>query len=49
MLRVIQLNTLEDRSVHDKNHWDGAIRSAVLNNLTFIPTLVGLAFSTVAL
>lgn len=26
MLRVIQLNTLEDRSVHDKNHWDGAIR-----------------------
>jgi Dynamin-like GTPase OPA1 C-terminal len=27
MLRVIQLNTLEDRSVHDKNHWDSAIRS----------------------
>jgi len=26
MLRVIQLNTLEDRSVHDKQHWDGAIR-----------------------
>jgi len=23
---VIQLNTLEDRSVHDKQHWDGAIR-----------------------
>jgi len=26
MLRVIQLNTLEDRSVHDKQHWDGAIK-----------------------
>lgn len=26
MLRVIQLNTLEDRSVHDKNHWDGAVK-----------------------
>ena len=24
MLRVIQLNTLEDRSVHDKNQWDQA-------------------------
>ncbi len=29
MLRVIQLNTLEDRSVHDKNHWDGAVRSVL--------------------
>lgn len=26
MLRVIQLNTLEDRSVPDKQQWDGAIR-----------------------
>jgi len=26
VLKVIQLNTLEDRSVHDKQHWDGAIR-----------------------
>jgi len=26
MLRVIQLNTLEDRAVHDKNQWDSAIR-----------------------
>nr|XP_019527070.2 dynamin-like 120 kDa protein, mitochondrial isoform X1 [Aedes albopictus] len=26
MLRVIQLNTLEDRSVHDKNEWDQAVR-----------------------
>ncbi len=26
MLRVIQLNTLEDRSVHDKYHWDSAIK-----------------------
>ena len=25
MLRVIQLNTLEDRSVHDKFQWDSAI------------------------
>merc|ERR1719273_881418 len=25
MLRVIQLNTLEDRSVHDKYQWDSAI------------------------
>ncbi|XP_074653841.1 dynamin-like GTPase OPA1, mitochondrial isoform X2 [Tubulanus polymorphus] len=25
-LRVIQLNALEDRSVHDKQHWDAAIR-----------------------
>ena len=25
-LQVIQLNTLEDRSVHDKQHWDGAIK-----------------------
>ena len=24
--QVIQLNTLEDRSVHDKQHWDGAIK-----------------------
>ena len=24
MLRVIQLNTLEDRSVHDKQQWDSA-------------------------
>ena len=23
---MIQLNTLEDRSVHDKQHWDGAIK-----------------------
>ncbi len=26
MLRVIQVNTLEDRSVHDKYHWDSAIK-----------------------
>ncbi len=26
MLRVIQLNTLEDRNVTDKAHWDGALR-----------------------
>jgi len=26
MLKVIQLNTLEDRSVHDKAHWDEAIK-----------------------
>lgn len=26
MLRVIQLNTLEDRSVHDKYQWDSAVR-----------------------
>jgi len=26
MLRVIQLNTLEDRNVHDKTHWDSANR-----------------------
>ncbi|XP_065093906.1 dynamin-like 120 kDa protein, mitochondrial isoform X4 [Ochlerotatus camptorhynchus] len=26
MLRVIQLNTLEDRSVHDKHEWDQAVR-----------------------
>ena len=26
MLRVIQLNTLEDRSVHDKYQWDAAIK-----------------------
>lgn len=26
MLRVIQLNTLEDRSVHDKTEWDHAVR-----------------------
>ena len=25
MLRVIQLNTLEDRAVHDKYQWDSAI------------------------
>ena len=25
MLRVIQLNTLEDRSVHDKQQWDSAV------------------------
>ena len=24
--RVIQINTLEDRSVHDKSQWDNAIR-----------------------
>ncbi|KAJ4443729.1 hypothetical protein ANN_05507 [Periplaneta americana] len=26
MLRVIQLNTLEDRSVNDKQHWDSAVK-----------------------
>ncbi|XP_055532232.1 dynamin-like 120 kDa protein, mitochondrial isoform X1 [Wyeomyia smithii] len=26
MLRVIQLNTLEDRNVHDKQEWDQAVR-----------------------
>lgn len=26
MLRVIQLNTLEDRSVTDKRHWDLAVK-----------------------
>lgn len=26
MLRVIQLNTLEDRSVHDKSQWDSAVQ-----------------------
>jgi len=26
VLRVIQLNTLEDRSVHDKNQWDKAVK-----------------------
>lgn len=26
MLRVIQLNTLEDRSVHDKTEWDQAVK-----------------------
>ena len=25
MLRVIQLNTLEDRAVHDKRQWDAAV------------------------
>jgi len=33
VLRVIQLNTLEDRSVHDKQHWDGAIKF-LADNLT---------------
>lgn len=26
MLRVIQLNTLEDRCVHDKQEWDQAVK-----------------------
>uniref|UniRef100_T1IL71 Dynamin-like GTPase OPA1, mitochondrial n=1 Tax=Strigamia maritima TaxID=126957 RepID=T1IL71_STRMM len=26
MLRVIQLNTLEDRAVHDRNQWDQAVK-----------------------
>ncbi|KAG8232092.1 hypothetical protein J437_LFUL012452, partial [Ladona fulva] len=26
MLRVLQLNTLEDRSVHDKQQWDNAVK-----------------------
>jgi hypothetical protein len=26
LCRVIQLNTLEDRNVTDKSHWDGALR-----------------------
>jgi optic atrophy protein 1 len=26
MLRVIQLNTLEDRSVNEKQHWDSAVK-----------------------
>lgn len=26
VLRVIQLNTLEDRSVHDKQQWDSAVQ-----------------------
>jgi len=26
MLRVIQLNTLEDRSVSEKQHWDSAVK-----------------------
>ena len=26
MLRVIQINTLEDRNVTDKSHWDSALR-----------------------
>lgn len=26
MLRVIQLNTLEDRSVKDKQQWDSAVK-----------------------
>lgn len=26
MLRVIQLNALEDRAVHDKQHWDSAVK-----------------------
>jgi optic atrophy protein 1 len=26
MLRVIQLNTLEDRNVHDKHEWDSAVK-----------------------
>lgn len=26
MLRVLQLNTLEDRSVHDKQQWDSAVK-----------------------
>lgn len=26
VLRVIQLNTLEDRSVHDKQQWDAAVQ-----------------------
>jgi len=26
MLRVIQLNTLEDRFVHDKQEWDSAVK-----------------------
>lgn len=25
-MRVIQLNTLEDRSVHDKHQWDSAVQ-----------------------
>lgn len=25
-MRVIQLNTLEDRSVHDKQQWDSAVQ-----------------------
>lgn len=33
VLRVIQLNTLEDRSVPDKQHWDGAIKF-LADNLT---------------
>ena len=49
MLRVIQLNTLEDRSVHDKFQWDSAInflQSSLQEkleiseaNLRYIPTL----------
>jgi len=26
VLRVIQLNTLEDRNVHDKYQWDAAVK-----------------------
>jgi optic atrophy protein 1 len=26
MLRIIQLNTLEDRSVSEKQHWDSAVK-----------------------
>jgi len=33
VLRVIQLNTLEDRAVPDKQHWDGAIKF-LSDNLT---------------
>lgn len=51
MLRVIQLNTLEDRSVSDKRDWDSAVKfleSSVKNKLkqneAFLKQLLGPSF-----
>ncbi|XP_061511921.1 dynamin-like 120 kDa protein, mitochondrial isoform X2 [Anopheles gambiae] len=47
MLRVIQLNTLEDRSVHDKQEWDQAVRffeASVKDKLQATETTIGEMF-----
>uniref|UniRef100_A0AAG5DRH7 Dynamin-like GTPase OPA1, mitochondrial n=1 Tax=Anopheles atroparvus TaxID=41427 RepID=A0AAG5DRH7_ANOAO len=47
MLRVIQLNTLEDRSVHDKQEWDQAVRffeTSVKEKLQTTETTIGEMF-----
>ncbi|XP_067005370.2 dynamin-like GTPase OPA1, mitochondrial isoform X2 [Anabrus simplex] len=43
MLRVIQLNTLEDRSVNEKAHWDSAVKfleNSVKEKLTATETIL---------